>query len=41
VPEEARAYGKVQNPRKAGSLEKDQPLSSHANPLEPRPEVET
>jgi hypothetical protein len=31
----------VQNPRKAGSLERDQPIPPQSNPLEPRPEVET
>jgi hypothetical protein len=30
----------VQNPRKAGSLERGQPLSPYAKPLEPRSEVE-
>ena len=33
-------FEKVQNPRRAGSLEKDQPLSSHAKPLKPRPRME-
>jgi len=30
----------VRNPRKAGSLERGQPLSPYAKPLEPRSEVE-
>jgi hypothetical protein len=35
-----RGRDEVRNLRKAGSLERDQPLSSHANPLKPRPRVE-
>jgi len=40
-PKRRPAIEKVQNPRKAGSLERDQPTLPLNNPLKPRPEVET
>jgi len=40
-PKRRSVIEKVQNPRKAGSLERDQPTPPLNNPLEPRPEVET
>ena len=33
--EEALCFGKVQNPRKAGSLERGKPTLSHNNPWTP------
>jgi hypothetical protein len=41
LPQAVSKFGKVRNPRKAGSLERGKPLPLHEKTLEPRPEVET
>ena len=35
MAKDACAFGKVRNPRRAGSLERDEPLSLHTNPWSP------